>query len=132
MSEIRPPFQRHEILSRSESGLHFVRERKSGLLRQLTDDELRDFSDPPQCAECGEQFGCEHFNCAGEPLLDDEMVATGVPPEWAVFARESGLSNQDLVRLRSIERSDGEYRLVPGAVSDVRMLELVLLLNESR
>src|SRR5919206_467002 len=62
---------RFEILSRSESGLHFVRETKSGIVRTLTEEELHDFEDPKPCEECGEQFGCDHYNCAGERLLDD-------------------------------------------------------------
>jgi hypothetical protein len=126
------PYQRHEILSRSESGLHFVRERKSGILRQLTDAELQDFSDPRPCPECGEQFGCEHFNCAGEPLLADDDITAEVPEQWMAFAREAGVSRADLERLRSIEQHDGEYRLAGETSSDMRMLELVLLLNESR
>jgi len=128
----RPPFVRHEILSRSESGLHFVRERKSGILRQLTEEELHDFSDPAPCAECGEQFGCDHFNCAGERLLTDAEIAGAVPPQWIAFAREAGISREDLGRLRSIRESAGEYALAPDAESDMRMLELVLLLNEAR
>lgn len=126
------PYQRHEILSHSESGLHFVRERKSGILRQLTDSELQDFSDPPPCPECGEQFGCDHFNCAGEPLLGDDEIAAEVPQQWGSFAREAGVSRADLDRLRSIELAEGEYRLASESSSDMRMLELVLLLNESR
>lgn len=128
---VRPPYARHEILSRSESGLHFVRERKSGILRQLTDDELHDFNDPAPCAECGEQFGCDHFNCAGEPLLSEGEIAMEVPPEWSEFAREAGISREDLDRLRSIRRAEGEYRLADGASADMRTQELVLLLNDS-
>lgn len=128
----RAPFERHEILSRSESGLHFVRERKSGVLRQLTESELLDFSDPQPCAECGEQFGCEHFNCAGERLLGDADIAATVPNEWLAFARDSGVSREDLGRLASIECHEGEYRRATDAPSDMRTLELVLLLNEGR
>ena len=128
----RPAFHRHEILSHSESGLHFVREKKSGILRQLTDAELRDFNDPPPCAHCGEQFGCEHYNCAGEPLLAEGDLAASVPEQWIAFAREAGVSREDLRRLGSIRFGDGEYRLAPGAQSDMRTLELVLLLNELR
>jgi len=128
----RPPFQRLEILSRSESGLAYVRERKSGILRMLTEEELRDFNDPPPCPECGEQFGCEHFNCAGEPLLSDDEIEHDVPPQWLAFAREAGISRQDLDRLRSIAEESGEFRVVPEAQSDMRTMELVLLLNEER
>ena len=127
----RPPFQRLEILSRSESGLHFVRERKSGILRQLTEEELHDFNDPPPCAECGEQFGCEHFNCAGEPLLSDDEIDTSVPDTWRSFARATGISLRDVERLATIMESEGEYRVAPNVESDMRTMELVLLLNEA-
>jgi hypothetical protein len=126
----RPPFQRLEILSRSESGLSYVRERKSGILRMLTEEELRDFNDPPPCVQCGEQFGCDHFNCAGEPLLNEDEIDADVPEEWRRFAREAGVSRQDLLRLRSIREAEGEYRVEPNAESDMRTMELVLLLNE--
>jgi hypothetical protein len=128
----RPRYQRHEMLSRSESGLHYVRERKSGILRLLTEAELGEFSDPPQCEECGEQFGCEHYNCAGERLLTDLEVEAEVPKEWMSFAREAGISRKDLGRLRSINRTEGEYHLATGSSTDMRLLELVILLNESR
>lgn len=126
-----PPFQRLEILSRSESGLSYVRERKSGILRQLTEDELLDFNDPPPCVECGEQFGCQHINCAGEPLLREDEIDGDVPEEWRNFARDEGISRNDVGRLRLIEQSDGgDYRIVPNASSDLRTMELLLLLNE--
>lgn len=129
----RPPFQRFEMLSTSESGLNYVRERKGGVTRVLTSSELEDFKDHPKpCEECGEQFGCEHFNCAGEPLLSEAEIGTSVPSEYAEFAKEYGLSRGDLARLQSIELSEGEYRLASGAASDMRTLELVLLLNEAR
>jgi hypothetical protein len=128
----RPHNPRHELLSRSDSGLHYVREKKSGVLRQLTENELLDFDDPPPCAECGEQFGCEHINCAREVLLTDGEIEFEVPPQWQALARESGLSRADLTRLQSVEQHEGEYRLAAGAQSDMRMLELVLLLNEQR
>jgi hypothetical protein len=125
------PSSRFEILSRSDSGLSYVRERRGGRTRVLTESELEDFNDPPPCPKCAEQFGCDHFNCAGESLLSETEIEAEVPPEWMAFARDCGVSRQDLERLRSIERSEGEYRLVPEATSDVRMLELVLLLNEA-
>ena len=43
---------RFDHLSRSESGLHYVREKKGGVARVLTDSELQDFNDPPPCPEC--------------------------------------------------------------------------------
>ncbi len=127
-----PCFQRHEILSHSESGLHFVRERRSGILRQLTDDELRDFNDPTPCAQCGEQFGCEHFNVAGEPMLAESEIEAEVPREWLAFARGYGLSRNDLERLRRIESSEGEYHVTGNEPADLRTQELALLLNEAR
>jgi hypothetical protein len=128
----RAPFQRFDFLSRSASGLSYVRERKLGVTRVLTPSELDDFNDPPPCPDCGEQFGCEHFNCAGEPLLSDGEIETAVPREWSEFAKDYGVSHADLDRLRLIERNEGEYRLADGATSDMRTLELVLLLNEAR
>jgi hypothetical protein len=128
----RPHNPRHELLSRSDSGLHYVREKKSGVLRQLTENELLDFDDPPPCVECGEQFGCEHINCAGEVLLTDAEIEAEVPAPWQAFARESGVSRADLTRLQAIEQHEGEYRVAPGTQSDMRMLELALLLNEQR
>lgn len=128
----RPPFQRHELLSRSESGLSYVREKKSGLVRTLTDDELSEFNDPPPCEECGEQFGCDHYNCARERLLDDAEIDRDVPPEWREFAREAGVSGHDLERLRVIRRAeDGTHFVAPEAASDMRTLELALLLDET-
>ena len=125
----RPHNPRLEHLSVSDSGLHYVREKKSGVLRQLTDSELNDFDDPPPCEQCGEQFGCEHFNCAREPLLSEAEIEAEVPEQWRVFAREAGISRNDLERLRGIEHRDGEYH--PAINADMRMQELVLLLNES-
>jgi hypothetical protein len=124
---------RFEELSHSASGLHYVRERKGGVMRVLTDSELADFSDPKPCPSCAEQFGCEHFNCAGEPLLDEAHIAADVPREWLEFAKEFGLSRPDLVRLQSVQREEGEYRVAPGVANpDMRLLELVLLLNDAR
>jgi hypothetical protein len=124
----RPPHNpRHEHLSVSDSGLHYVREKKSGMLRQLTDSELNDFDDPPPCEQCGEQFGCDHYNCAREPLLGETEIDVDVPEQWRAFAREAGVSRNDLERLRVIEHRGGEYHAVANA--DMRMQELVLLLN---
>ena len=129
MSETeRPRHPRLEHLSVSDSGLHYVREKKSGVLRRLTDSELSDFDDPPPCEQCGEQFGCEHYNCAREPLLTEPEIDADVPEQWRAFAREAGLSRNDLERLSRIEHRDGEYHVTPNA--DMRMQELVLLLNE--
>ena len=124
----RPHNPRLEHLSVSDSGLHYVREKKSGVLRRLTDSELEDFDDPPPCEQCGEQFGCEHYNCAREPLLSEAEIEVDVPEQWRAFAREAGLSRNDLERLTAIERRDGEYHA--GKNGDMRMQELVLLLNE--
>ncbi|HVR39758.1 MAG TPA: kelch repeat-containing protein [Thermoanaerobaculia bacterium] len=124
--------RRFDLLSRSESGLSFVRERRGGVMRVLTESELADFDDPKPCPECAEQFGCEHFNCAGEAMLSDAEIETDVVETWRPFAKEVGVSRQDLLRLREIEEREGEYRVADGATSDVRMLELVLLLNEAR
>ena len=124
----RPRHPRLEHLSVSDSGLHYVREKKSGVLRRLTDSELSDFDDPPPCEQCGEQFGCEHYNCAREPLLTEPEIDADVPEQWRAFAREAGLSRNDLVRLATIEYRDGAYHVTPNA--DMRMQELVLLLNE--
>lgn len=129
----RPPFQRFDILSRSESGLSYVREKRGGLRRVLTESELEDFTDPTPCTECGEQFGCEHFNCAGEPLLTEPEIEREVPHALVDFAKDYGISRADLERLNRIELREGEYRLVSGAsASDMRTNELVLLLNDSR
>ena len=51
--------ERFDILSSSESGLSYVREKRGGLMRVLTESELQDFNDPPPCPQCAEQFGCE-------------------------------------------------------------------------
>jgi len=122
---------RFDILSSSESGLSYVREKRGGLMRVLTESELEDFNDPPPCPQCAEQFGCEHINCAGEPLLSEGEVESDVPAEWLAFAKANGVSRGDLERLRVIERGDAGYRIAPGATSDVRMLERVLLLNDA-
>ena len=125
------PNPRLEHLSRSDSGLHYVRDKSGGVLRRLTEDELHDFEDPPPCEQCGEQFGCTHYNCAREPLFDENEIDLNVPEEWRRLARAEGLSRNDLERLRSIVQTDGIYHVAPGATSDMRMLELVLLLNGS-
>lgn len=125
----RPHNPRLEHLSVSDSGLHYVREKKSGVLRRLTDSELNDFDDPPPCEQCGEQFGCEHYNCAREPLLSDPEIDADVPEQWRAFARIAGISRNDLARLAVLEVRNGEYHIAAAATSDMRMLELVLLLN---
>ena len=125
----RPHNPRLEHLSVSDSGLHYVREKKSGVLRRLTDSELNDFDDPPPCEQCGEQFGCDHYNCAREPLLTDGEIDENVPEPWRAFARLAGISRNDLARLQGIEHRDGAYHAAaPNA--DMRTMELVLLLNE--
>ena len=101
MARLRAPARRFDVLSKSDSGLHYVRERRGGVLRVLTESEMADFDDPPPCPVCAEQFGCEHFNCAGEPLLTDSEIDAGVPSEWLAFAREHGLSQPDIGRLRA-------------------------------
>jgi len=132
MSDDRPPFQRFDFLSTSESGLNYVRERKGGVTRVLTPSELDDFQhDPKPCDECGEQFGCEHFNCAGEPLLSEAELET-IPAKWLAFAKEYGISRNDLERLEHVETHEDEWRLVPGTNADMRAQELVILLNEFR
>jgi hypothetical protein len=124
---------RFDLLSRSDSGLTFVRERKGGVTRVLTESELADFDDPTPCPECSEQFGCEHFNCAGEALLADGEIDADVPHEWQRFAKDYGVSRQDIVRLGAIEQFEGEYRLAADTPSsDMRTRELVLLLNDAR
>ncbi len=125
-----PKVQRFDLLSSSESGLSYVREKRGGTMRVLTESELADFNDPPPCPQCAEQFGCEHINCAGEPMLSDSEVDERVPAEWMGFARAQGVSAQDLGRLRQIEQHEGEYRF-SGTGADMRTLEIVLLLNES-
>jgi hypothetical protein len=122
---------RFDILSSSESGLSYVREKRGGLMRVLTESELQDFNDPPPCPQCAEQFGCEHINCAGEPLLSESELEADVPAEWMPFAKENGVSRGDLERLRVIERGEEGFRVAPGANTDIRILEIVLLLNES-
>jgi hypothetical protein len=127
------PAKRFDLLSRSDSGLSYVRERRGGLTRVLTDEELAEFDDPKPCPECAEQFGCEHFNCAGEPLLADSEIEAAVPAEWQPFARDYGISREDLPRLATIVRAGGgEYETTAPPPHDMRTLELVLLLNEAR
>jgi hypothetical protein len=123
---------RFDILSRSESGLNYIREKKSGIVRTLTPEELRDFEDPKPCEECGEQFGCDHYNCAGERLLDDGEIDAAVPAEWRELARGEGLSRNDVARLRTIERTaEGMHKVAADAPSDMRTMELALLLDET-
>jgi hypothetical protein len=121
---------RFDILSRSASGLSYVRERRLGITRVLTPGELQDFDDPAPCPQCSEQFGCEHFNCAGEPLLAEPEIEANVPEAWRPFARDCGVSLADVERLARVECVDGRYRLAGDAPSDMRAQELVLLLNE--
>lgn len=121
---------RFDFLSVSSSGLHYVRDKSGGVMRVLTESELADFSDPPPCPECAEQFGCEHFNCAGEPLLSEGEIERDVPQQWMDFAKDYGLSRRDLERLAVIEKTEGEFHAAPSA--DMRTLELVLLLNDAR
>ena len=139
-------FRRFDVLSKSASGLSYVRERRLGVTRVLTPSELEDFNDPPQCIECGEQFGCEHFNCAGEPLLNENEIESEVPRQWMSFAKDYGIktagvmvevpsygiSRGDLIRLGRIERSEGEYRVADHDAADMRTQELMLLLNDAR
>jgi hypothetical protein len=128
----QPPVRRLEILSRSESGLTYVRERKSGIMRTLTEEELRDFDDPKPCEECGEQFGCGHYNCAGERLLEESEIDEAVPAEWRELARGEGLSRNDVARLGVITRDgEGTHHVAPDAPSDMRTMELALLLDET-
>ena len=127
-----PPSKRFDLLSRSASGLNYVRDRKAHVMRVLTESELEDFNDPPPCPDCAEQFGCEHLNCAGEALYAEDDIERNVPSEWVWFAREYGLSAKDLERLQAIEQEEGEYRVAPGQPHDMRTLEIVLLLNEAR
>ena len=123
---------RFDHLSRSESGLHYVREKRGGVTRVLTESEMQDFNDPPPCPQCAEQFGCDHFNCAGEPLLGETELDGVVPSEWMAFARDYGVSRADLERLRLVECHEGEWRVAGRAAADMRTQELVLLLNEAR
>lgn len=125
-----PATTRFDVLSTSTSGLSYVREKKGGVMRMLTESELADFADPPPCPACAEQFGCEHRNCAGEPMLSDAEIDAEVPAEWVAFAREHGVSRGDLARLQRTENLNGEYRAAAGA--DLRAHELVVLLNEDR
>lgn len=132
---LRTQTPRFDLLSQSDSGLHYVRERRGGLTRVLTPEELAEFDDPPPCPQCAEQFGCEHFNCAGEPLLGDAEVEAEVPREWLVFAKDNGVSREDLARLAKIvhDEEENEYRLRDGVTQpDMRLLELVLLLNDAQ
>jgi len=123
---------RFDILSRSESGLTYVREQRSGIVRTLTEEELHDFEDPKPCEECGEQFGCDHYNCAGERLLDDGEIDEAVPAEWRALARGEGLSHNDVARLSTIQRTpEGTHQVAADAASDMRTMELALLLDET-
>ncbi len=121
---------RFELLSKSNSGLTYVREKKGGVMRVLTESELADFDDPPPCPQCAEQFGCEHLNCAGEALLAESEYETVVPAEWMQFAKDNGVSREDLARLQNVEEHEGAYRVKSGVTADMRLLEIVLLLNE--
>ena len=47
MSDNDPKAQRFDLLSSSESGLSYVREKRGGTMRVLTETELADFNDPP-------------------------------------------------------------------------------------
>lgn len=125
----RPQTPRFDYLSQSESGLSYVREKRGGVTRVLTPSELDDFSDPPPCPSCSEQFGCEHFNCAGEALLSDEETMHAVPEPWQRFARTVGVSARDVERLKTLELHDDRYRIVAGSETDMRTQELLLLLN---
>jgi hypothetical protein len=127
----RPPFQRFDVLSQSESGLNYVHDRTGNVTRVLTPSELEDFQDPKPCDECGEQFGCEHFNCAGEPLLSEAELES-VPAQWSAFAKEHGISRNDLTRLQQLEMHEDEWRVTPGTNADMRAQELVILLNDFR
>lgn len=121
---------RFVFLSKSNSGLNYVREKKGGVMRVLTESELADFDDPPPCPQCAEQFGCEHMNCAGEALLAENELEGTVPAEWMQFAKDNGVSGKDLERLHDVEEHEGEYRVRAGITADMRLLEIVLLLNE--
>jgi hypothetical protein len=121
---------RFELLSKSNSGLTFVREKKGGVMRVLTESELADFDDPTPCPDCAEQFGCEHLNCAGEALLPEGELESAVPEQWLEFAKDNGVSRNDLERLQKVEQHEGEYRVAAGVAADMRLLEIVLLLNE--
>ncbi len=127
------PFQRLRILSSSASGIHYVRDAKNNVLRRLTDEELLDLSDPKPCPSCGEQFGCEHYNLAGEAMLSDDELDADVPAYWRNFARSEGVSRKDLTRLQAIGRSEEAQAFVftSNAERDLRALEILLLLNES-
>jgi hypothetical protein len=124
--------KRFDLLSRSSSGLNYVRDKNANLMRVLTESELADFDDPPPCPECAEQFGCEHFNCAGEPLFAESEIEANVPARWTAFARDHGLSAKDLERLGTMEERDGQWTAPANVEHDMRTLELVLLLNEER
>ncbi len=123
--------ERFDILSKSESGLQYVREKRGGVMRVLTESELADFNDPPPCPQCAEQFGCEHLNCAGEPLLSESEIESDVPADWMGFAKRHGISRGDLNRLKLIQLEGEEYRVAHGANTDMRLLEIVLLLNDA-
>jgi hypothetical protein len=96
-------------------------------VRLLTDAQLLELSDPRPCEECGEQFGCEHYNCAGERLLSEGEIAAEVPRDWRRFALLVGISRGDVGRLEALRLVDGEYRA--DATADLRAHELAVLLN---
>lgn len=121
---------RFDILSTSTSGVSYVREKRGGIMRALTESELADFNDPPPCPACGEQFGCDHLNIAGEPMLTEAEIESEVPAEWTALAKSEGLSRGDIDRLRSLEPGEAGYRAGPGG--DLRTMELVLLLNDEK
>ena len=64
----------------------------------------------------------------GDPYeLDD-----AVPAEWRELARGEGLSSNDVARLRTIERTaEGMHKVAADAPSDMRTMELALLLDET-
>jgi hypothetical protein len=64
--------------------------------------------------------------------LTENEIETEVPAEWSAFARDYGVSRGDLLRLRRIERNEGEYRMADHDAADMRTHELMLLLNEAR
>ena len=124
--------RRFDHLATSSSGMHYVKERVSGVMRALTESELADFQDPPPCPSCAEQFGCEHFNCAGEAILVDDAISMSVPESWVQFARDYGLSVEDVDRLAKVECVEGEWKLRAATPADMRTQELVILLNDAR
>ena len=63
-------------------------------------------------------------------LGEDEVEASARANGWRLQGMR--ISRQDIDRLKLIEQHEGEYRLVDHAATDMRTLELVLLLNEAR